>query len=203
MCIRDSYTGEVSFEMVKDAGCQYVIIGHSERRALFGETNRMVNKKIVCAVKNEIGVIFCVGENEEERNKGKTFEILENQVCQGLSSLTKKNLNKIKVFCDINLGKSVIETKDTPGFIGNRIGVFWIERAAAEAINYKLTVEETDAIIIVVSEETAQVAVARDGMLEQAVSVDRLREIVSGLGSEGDVNTASGTGVTSPALAGG
>ena len=63
--------------------------------------------------------------------------------------------------------------------------------------------EETDAIIIVVSEETAQVAVARDGMLEQAVSVDRLREIVSGLGSEGDVNTASGTGVTSPALAGG
>ena len=63
--------------------------------------------------------------------------------------------------------------------------------------------EETDAIIIVVSEETAQVAVARDGMLEQAVSVARLREIVSGLGSEGDVNAASGTGVTSPALAGG
>ena len=64
------------------------------------------------------------------------------------NELDEEILNKIKIFCDINLRKSVIETKDTPGFIGNRIGVFWIERAAAEAINYKLTVEETDAIIM-------------------------------------------------------
>ena len=90
-----AYTGEVSFKMVQDAGCQYAIIGHSERRRLFGETNAMVNKKIVCAVKNDISVIFCVGENEEERNKGRTFEILEKQVCQGLSNLTNKNLNKV------------------------------------------------------------------------------------------------------------
>ena len=60
--------------------------------------------------------------------------------------------------------------------------------------------EETDAIIIVVSEETAQVAVARDGTLEQAVTVDRLREVVSGLDSEGGTATNSGAGVTSPAL---
>ena len=63
--------------------------------------------------------------------------------------------------------------------------------------------EETDAIIIVVSEETAQVAVARDGTLEQAVTVDRLREIVVGVGSEGDTATSSNAGGTSPALAGG
>ncbi|PPR44383.1 MAG: putative 3-hydroxyacyl-CoA dehydrogenase [Alphaproteobacteria bacterium MarineAlpha5_Bin6] len=54
---------------------------------------------------------------------------------------------KIKFFCDINLGKTVIETKDTAGFIGNRIGIFWIERAAVEAINYNLSVEEADVII--------------------------------------------------------
>ena len=51
-------------------------------------------------------------------------------------------------FCDIHLGKSVIETKDTPGFIGNRIGIFWIERAAVEALNFDLSVEEADAIIM-------------------------------------------------------
>jgi len=61
--------------------------------------------------------------------------------------LDENLLNKIKIFCDINLGKSVIETKDTPGFIGNRIGIFWIERAAVEAINYKLKIEEADSII--------------------------------------------------------
>ena len=92
---RGAYTGEVSFEMVKDAGCQYAIVGHSERRTLFGETNVMVNKKIVCAVNNDISVILCVGESKEERSKGRTFEILEKQVCQALFSLTKNSLNKI------------------------------------------------------------------------------------------------------------
>ena len=92
---KGAYTGEVSFEMVKDAGCQYAIVGHSERRKLFGETNEMVNKKIVCALKNDISVIVCVGENEEERNNGKTFEIIESQVCQALFGLTNKSLNKV------------------------------------------------------------------------------------------------------------
>ena len=56
--------------------------------------------------------------------------------------------DKVKNFCDINLGKTVIETKDTPGFIGNRIGIFWIERAVVQAIKYGLSVEETDSIIM-------------------------------------------------------
>ena len=61
---------------------------------------------------------------------------------------TKKEILKNVIqFCDINLGKTVIETKDTPGFIGNRIGIFWIERAVVEAIKYNLTVEEADSII--------------------------------------------------------
>ena len=61
---------------------------------------------------------------------------------------TKKEIVRmITEFCDINLGKTVIETKDTPGFIGNRIGIFWIERAAVEAIKFDLTVEEADSVI--------------------------------------------------------
>ena len=62
--------------------------------------------------------------------------------------LNKDIFKKIVTFCDINLGKTVIKTKDTPGFIGNRIGIFWIERAAIEAINFNLTVEEADLIIM-------------------------------------------------------
>ena len=62
--------------------------------------------------------------------------------------LNKDIFKKIATFCDINLGKTVIKTKDTPGFIGNRIGIFWIERAAIEAINFNLTVEEADLIIM-------------------------------------------------------
>ena len=62
---------------------------------------------------------------------------------------TKKEIVKMIIeFCDINLGKTVIETKDTPGFIGNRIGIFWIERAAVEAIKFDLTVEEADSVIM-------------------------------------------------------
>ena len=86
-------------------------------------------------------------------------------------------LNKIKIFCDINLGKSIIETKDTPGFIGNRIGIFWIERAAVEAINYKLTVEEADAIIMNVFK------VPKTGVfgLIDVVGLDLLPSVVSSL----------------------
>ena len=64
------------------------------------------------------------------------------------NELDEEIFNKIRIFCDTNLGKSVIETKDTPGFIGNRIGIFWIERAAVEAIKHKLSVEEADTIIM-------------------------------------------------------
>ena len=60
----------------------------------------------------------------------------------------KEIIKDITEFCDINLGKTVIETKDTPGFIGNRIGIFWIERAAVEAIKSNLTIEEADSIIM-------------------------------------------------------
>ena len=63
------------------------------------------------------------------------------------NELNNEIFNKVKSYCDINLGKTVIETKDTAGFIGNRIGIFWIERSANEAINLKLTVEEADFII--------------------------------------------------------
>ncbi len=81
---KGAYTGEISPQMLKDVECSYVIIGHSERRQYFGETDETVNKKIGAAVATGLGVIFCIGETLEEREAGKTFDVLKKQLTGGL-----------------------------------------------------------------------------------------------------------------------
>jgi triosephosphate isomerase len=82
-----AFTGEVSGPMLKAVGCKYVIIGHSERRQYFGETDQTVNKKIFAAIKHNLMPIVCVGETLEQREKGETFKIIERQIKDGLHSL--------------------------------------------------------------------------------------------------------------------
>ncbi|NOR15523.1 MAG: triose-phosphate isomerase, partial [Candidatus Aminicenantes bacterium] len=82
-----AYTGEISSGMLKEAGCQYVVIGHSERRQYFGETNQSVNKKIKAVLNHEMYPIMCIGETLEERENGKTFNKLGNQIDEGLEGL--------------------------------------------------------------------------------------------------------------------
>jgi len=83
-----AFTGEISGPMLVSAGCQYVIIGHSERRQYFGETNNTVNKKIFAATKSGLIPIVCVGETAAERNEEKTFSVLDKQIEKGLEGLT-------------------------------------------------------------------------------------------------------------------
>jgi len=83
-----AFTGEISGPMLVSAGCQYVIIGHSERRQYFGETNATVNKKIFAAIKSGLIPIVCVGETEAERNEEKTFSVLDKQIKNGLEGLS-------------------------------------------------------------------------------------------------------------------
>lgn len=83
-----AFTGEISPVMLKDMGCQYVILGHSERRQYFGETNEVVNKKVHAAFKHDLTPIVCVGELLEEREAGKTKEIVENQTRFSLANLS-------------------------------------------------------------------------------------------------------------------
>lgn len=80
------FTGEISPKMLRGFGCQYVILGHSERRGL-GETDEMINKKLKAAIAAKLKPIFCIGETEEERKKRKTFEILKKQLKEGLKSI--------------------------------------------------------------------------------------------------------------------
>lgn len=87
-----AFTGAISPDMLKDAGCEYVIIGHSERRQYFHETDETVNKKIIAAVKKGLGVIFCIGESLSEREAEKTFEKLDTQIARGLKGVDAQGL---------------------------------------------------------------------------------------------------------------
>jgi len=75
-----AYTGEISGGMLKECGCQYVLIGHSERREYYGETDTVCREKVIAAQKNAIIPILCVGETLQEREAGKTFEVIERQL---------------------------------------------------------------------------------------------------------------------------
>jgi triosephosphate isomerase len=88
-----AYTGEISAPMLKSAGCRYCIIGHSERRQYFAETDETVNKKIKAAIKAGLQPIFCVGETEKERESGQTLSILDKQIKKGLEGLVLEQLD--------------------------------------------------------------------------------------------------------------
>jgi triosephosphate isomerase len=75
-----AYTGEISGDMVRDVGCEYVILGHSERRSLYGESNEVVAEKIQTALNCDLTPIFCIGETLEERETDKTHEVLADQI---------------------------------------------------------------------------------------------------------------------------
>ncbi|GBR76636.1 triosephosphate isomerase [Candidatus Termititenax persephonae] len=92
-----AYTGEISGEMLKVLGCDYVIIGHSERRQYFGETNQTINKKIFAAFASGLIPIVCVGETWQERSAGQVEQVLSAQIREGLQGLNAEYHGKIVI----------------------------------------------------------------------------------------------------------
>lgn len=92
-----AFTGEVSAPMLKAVGCTYVIIGHSERRQLFGETDETVNKKLQAALKHNLHAVVCVGETLAQREKSETMKVVEKQVKEGLKGLGTRDWEKIVI----------------------------------------------------------------------------------------------------------
>ena len=90
-------TGEVSGPMLKDLGCDYVIVGHSERRHLFKESNKDVNKKVKAALTHDLLPILCLGETLEEREAHRTQAIVKEQMIKGLAGLDTDNISKITI----------------------------------------------------------------------------------------------------------
>jgi len=91
------YTGEISGALLKDVGCSYVVVGHSERRAIFGETDEAINKKVMAALRNELIPIICVGETLEERERGRHFEVVEQQLKKCLFGLSSKEASGVVI----------------------------------------------------------------------------------------------------------
>ncbi len=99
MCNKESgaYTGEVSPDMLLDLDVSVVILGHSERRIIYGETDELINEKIKLALDKGLEIVFCIGETLEERESDKVEQVVRTQVTKGLDGIPESNLDKITI----------------------------------------------------------------------------------------------------------
>jgi len=138
-----AFTGEISAPMLKDLGVAYVIIGHSERRQYFNETNETVNKRLRAALKHGLTPIVCVGENLSERESNKTFDVIKNH-CEGsLKGLTAEEVKKIVLAYEpvwaIGTGKTATpqQAQEVHVFIRQLLGkMFDADAASSVRIQY-------------------------------------------------------------------
>lgn len=149
---KGAYTGEVSAQMLKSIGVEYVIIGHSERREYFAETDETVNKKIKAAFANDLKPIVCVGEKLEEREAGKTEEIITNQTVLALEGLTNEQVENTIIAYEpiwaIGTGKTATaeDANNSIKAIRNKIAeVYGKETAEKVIIQYGGSVKSTNA----------------------------------------------------------
>ncbi len=138
---KGAYTGEISAAMLLEYGVQYVIIGHSERRQYFAETDETVNKRTLTALKAGLTPIVCVGESLEERETGKTEAVLAKQIKEGLAGV--EDLTKVVIAYEpiwaIGTGKTATaeQANETIGFIRKTLAENFCEKcAAATRIQY-------------------------------------------------------------------
>ncbi|MFL0248701.1 triose-phosphate isomerase [Clostridium sp. WILCCON 0185] len=118
-----AFTGEVSPAMAKDFGCKYAIIGHSERRNIFKETDEMLEKKVEACIKNGLKPILCIGENLEERQSKRYEEKLKNQLVNGLAKLNPESLDNVIIAYEpvwaigTGMNATPAQVEDTHGYI--------------------------------------------------------------------------------------
>lgn len=135
---KGAFTGEVSAGMLVDAGCHYVILGHSERRTLFGEKDSDINKKIKTALKFGLKPIFCIGETLDERSSQKTFEVIERQIRKGLNNILSDDIRRIVIAYEpiwaIGTGKTATDkqAEETHRYIREMIADLFGENAGAD-----------------------------------------------------------------------
>lgn len=125
---KGAFTGEISPVMLKDAGCEYVVTGHSERRQYFGETDETVNKKIKAALAQGLLPIMCIGELLEEREKGETINKVETQLRAGLEGLGEEDMSQIIIAYEpiwaigTGLTATQAQAEEVHSFIRDKLG---------------------------------------------------------------------------------
>jgi len=140
---KGAFTGEVSANMLKELGVEFAIIGHSERRQYFGETDETVNARAKAAIAAGITPIICVGESLEQRESGKTEELVKAQVEKGLEGIAAEDVAKLVIAYEpiwaIGTGKTATDEQanETIGVIRNTVAaIFGTDTAAALRIQY-------------------------------------------------------------------
>ncbi len=133
---KGAFTGEISADMLKSAGCSYVILGHSERREIFKESNELINKKVKKALAKGLTPIVCVGEKLEEREKGKTENVVQDHVVNSLAGLSKNDILKVVIAYEpvwaIGTGKTATpkEADDVHKFIRKILAKLYDQKTA-------------------------------------------------------------------------
>ncbi len=159
---KGAYTGEISPAMLTDTGCVYAIIGHSERRQYFNETDSIVNKKIKAARRHGLGVIFCIGESIDEREAGKTFDVLNREINKGLNEVTAEGITvAYEPIWAIGTGKTATPKQaqeshkyirerlaDLYGDTANTIRILYGGSVTPENIDSLMTCEDVDGALV-------------------------------------------------------
>jgi len=148
-----AFDGEVSVPMLKSVGCSYIIVGHSERRRLFKETDLMINKKVKAVIKENLKPILCIGETEEEKNKGEFSKVLSFQLKKALKGVSRKDILKLIIAYEpvwaIGSGKACrpVEAQVTNLFIRKVMSKLYSRKVAEEIpVLYGGSVNEKNAI---------------------------------------------------------
>ena len=135
---KGAFTGEISPLMLKEVGCDYVIIGHSERRQYFGETDETVNRRIKAALAQGLKVIFCIGETLKEREEGRTFLVIERQIEGGLKGLGDNEMRDIVIAYEpvwaIGTGKTATpeQAEEVHRFIRGKVEKLYSRKVSEE-----------------------------------------------------------------------
>ena len=138
-----AFTGEVSADMLLEVGCEYVIIGHSERRQYFGETDETVNLRTAAALAKGLKVILCVGESKEEREAGVTEQVIEKQIRADLKGFTAEDMANVVIAYEpiwaigTGLTATSAQAQEVCAFIRSLLaGLFGKETAEETTIQY-------------------------------------------------------------------
>lgn len=147
-----AFTGEISCMMLKDVGCTYAIIGHSERRHVIGEKDELINKKIIATIKGGLLPIFCVGELLEEREANKTEAVISRQIEKGLAGIDAEKMSAVTIAYEpvwaIGTGKTATkeQAQDVHLFIRNLVTKLYDKNLAQQIrIQYGGSVKPSNA----------------------------------------------------------
>jgi triosephosphate isomerase len=151
-----AFTGEVSPTMLLDVGCQYVILGHSERRHILGESDAFIHHKVRVALAAGLQVILCVGETQEQRDADQTEEVLDRQLLQGLAGLSAASVSRLSIAYEPlwaigrpGHGATPQQARETHAVVRRRFGqIFGDQAARALAIQYGGSVDPENAAVL-------------------------------------------------------